>query len=118
MGFAFLALLLGSGILLFGGYLGLTEKLPRNKFAGIRVGYTMQNDEQWREVHRAAGPYIVLAAAAVFAASLSFMPFAFAGKIPDGLAAGMVLGLGGFLAFALLIASVSGISKAKKNLGS
>jgi uncharacterized membrane protein len=116
-GFGFLALFLGSAAILAVGYLGLTEKLPRNHFAGIRVRYTLKSDEHWREVHRAAGPYIILVSAAVLAASLSFMPFAFAGKIPAGLAGGMFIGMAAFLGIAVLVASLAGLSKAKKNLG-
>lgn len=116
IGFAFLALIAVSGALLAAGWLGLTGNLPRNHFAGIRVGYSMKSDEHWRIVHRAAGPYIVLAAAGVLSASLAFMPFAFAGKIPEGLAVVMLLGQAAFIIFAVLIATTTGLRKAHRIL--
>ncbi len=117
LGFAYLAMVIGSAIVLAVGWMGLVEKLPRNAIAGVRTPYSMRNDDNWREVHRASGPYMVLASAAVLAASLSFLPFVFLGKIPDGLAVGMLLGQAGFIVIAVVLAAVIGTSKAKKVLG-
>lgn len=117
MGIGFLVMALGAGALLVVGWLGLTEKLPRNYIAGIRIGYSMQDDAHWREVHRAAGPYMVLSSAAILAASLSFLPFAFAGKIPEALGGAVILGCAGFMLVALLAATVIGVKKAKQTFG-
>lgn len=117
IGFAFLAMVIGSAAVLAVGWLGLTEKLPRNYIAGIRIGYSMQDDAHWREVHRAAGPYMVLSSAAVLAASLSFLPFALLGKIPESLGAVVLLGSAVFILAAVLVSTVIGVKKAKQTFG-
>lgn len=37
------------------GYLGLAERLPRNRFAGLRTPTTMRSDAAFRAANKAAG---------------------------------------------------------------
>ncbi|MFJ6675358.1 SdpI family protein [Actinosynnema sp. NPDC091369] len=61
----FLALVLGFGGLVVGlvGYLGLTERLPRNRFAGLRTPATMRSEEAFRAANKAAGPPTIVGGA-------------------------------------------------------
>jgi uncharacterized membrane protein len=54
------------------GYLGWTERLPRNQWAGIRTKTTMSSDEVWRVAHRKAGPWLTVSGVVMLpAAALS-----------------------------------------------
>ncbi|MFC4005276.1 SdpI family protein [Prauserella oleivorans] len=57
------------GILVgWGGYLGLREKLPRDRGAGVRTAATLRSDEAFRVANRVAGlPTIVAGAVGVLA---------------------------------------------------
>jgi hypothetical protein len=44
------------------GLAGLTERLPRNRWVGLRTAGIRDDDEAWRVGHRAAGPALVAAA--------------------------------------------------------
>ncbi len=110
----FLVTAFGGATLAAVGYLGMTEKLPRNHFAGIRLPYTMASEENWRVVHREAGPIMVLGAVAVLSSSLAFIPFALAGVIPTGLATGVVIGQAVVMVFASIVSARKGIAQAKK----
>ena len=57
-----LALLLLAGALVGIGVAGLTERLPRNRWIGLRTEAVRTDDEAWRLGHRAAGPALIAAA--------------------------------------------------------
>lgn len=38
------------------GYLGLTERLPRNRYSGVRTPATMRGDRAFRVGNKVAGP--------------------------------------------------------------
>ncbi|TQM82782.1 SdpI/YhfL family protein [Saccharothrix saharensis] len=61
----FLALVLGLGGLVVAlvGYLGRTERLPRNRFVGLRTPATMRSEEAFRVANRAAGPPTIIGGA-------------------------------------------------------
>lgn len=44
------------------GLAGLTERLPRNRWVGLRTAGIRDDDEAWRMGHRAAGPALMAAA--------------------------------------------------------
>jgi hypothetical protein len=44
------------------GLAGITERLPRNRWVGLRTAGIRDDDEAWRIGHRAAGPALVAAA--------------------------------------------------------
>lgn len=59
MGLALLALAVAlAGI----GLAGLTERLPRNRWVGLRTAGVRDDDDAWRIAHRAAGAALVAAA--------------------------------------------------------
>ena len=41
------------------GWAGVTGRLPRQHWAGIRLPSTMRSDRTWRAAHRAGGPWLV-----------------------------------------------------------
>ncbi len=57
-----LALLLLAGGLAAIGLAGLMERLPRNRWIGLRVAGIREDDAAWRTAHRAAGPSLMAAA--------------------------------------------------------
>ena len=49
-----------AGVVIGGaGWAGLTGRLPRQHWAGIRLPSTMSSDQTWRAAHRAGGPWLV-----------------------------------------------------------
>lgn len=56
------ALLLLAAALAGVGLAGVTERLPRNRWIGLRTAGVRADDESWRVGHRAAGPALVAAA--------------------------------------------------------
>ncbi len=44
------------------GLAGVTERLPRNRWIGLRSGTIRNDDEAWRMGHRAAGGALIAAA--------------------------------------------------------
>ena len=44
------------------GLAGITERLPRNRWVGLRTAGIRDDDEAWRIGHRAAGPALMAAA--------------------------------------------------------
>jgi uncharacterized membrane protein len=48
-------------------YLILTDRLPRNRFLGIRTRTTRSSDEAWRRVHRGFFPFAVAIAVVALA---------------------------------------------------
>jgi uncharacterized membrane protein len=57
-----MALLVLAVGLVFVGVAGLTERLPRNRWLGIRTQTVRRDDEAWRLGHRAAGAALITAA--------------------------------------------------------
>ena len=96
---------LGALVAAYVAFIGLAGKLSPNHFAGIRTPYTRASSENWYAVHQSGGPYMVLLAVPAVAAGLAFLPFAFLGKVPDGVIIAIVLGqallvvVGGVLAW-------------------
>ncbi|WP_367135306.1 SdpI family protein [Saccharothrix sp. HUAS TT1] len=71
----FLPLILALGGVVVGvvGYLGLTERLPRNRFAGLRTPATMSSDTAFRAANKAAGlPTVVGGGIAVIGAVVAW----------------------------------------------
>lgn len=113
---ALLAVLIGSGLIVYIGLRGLMEKLPRQRWAGIRTPYSMANDEQWKAVHRYGSPYLIFGGVAAFATCLAIFPFALAGKLPDAFAVVVVLVAALLLGASALLAWVLGVRGAKASL--
>ncbi|MCK9520617.1 MAG: SdpI family protein [Dehalococcoidia bacterium] len=99
------------------GFLGLTGKLPRNAWVGIRTPYSMRSDEHWLATHREGAAYLIFAGVAAFAAGAAFVPFALAGKIEDPLAAVVVLGQAVLVLVGALMSWLVGTSRARRQLG-
>ena len=57
-----LALLMLATALAGVGVAGLTERLPRNRWIGLRIASLRTDDEAWRIGHRASGATLVTAA--------------------------------------------------------
>jgi uncharacterized membrane protein len=90
-------LLAAGAALLTVGVLGWRQRLPRNRFAGIRTPATLRSDAAFREANRVAAPP-VLAAGGVCAAggALAFGT--------DGPVLAMIVGLAGVGTVGLLLA--------------
>jgi uncharacterized membrane protein len=82
------------------GWLGLLGKLPPNHFAGIRTPFTRSSRENWYATHRAAGPVLIFGGVAAVMAGLAFLPFTIAGKVSDGVVAGVCVAMAGVLVVA------------------
>src|SRR5688572_1673278 len=85
------------------GVLALFDRLPRNRFAGIRTRTTMASDSAWYSAHRAAAPILVVGSIGAVAVSLAFLPFAAAGKLSDAVTIAVV-------ALVLLIAIMTAVA--------
>lgn len=92
MAFVLLFTTVASLALLVVGLMGLTGRLPRNHFAGIRTRATLASDEAWREGHRLGSAPLIFAAVAALMAGVAFLPFAVAGKVGGGVAAAVAVG--------------------------
>jgi len=57
-----LALLALAGALVAIGLAGMAERLPRNRWIGLRTAGLRDDDEAWRAGHRAAGGALIVAA--------------------------------------------------------
>ncbi len=95
------ALMLLAGGLAAIGLAGLMERLPRNRWIGLRLARIREDDAAWRTAHRAAGPSLIAAAGpplllgvALIAAPPDTLqdPFLFLGLV--GIATGGLLALG------------------------
>ncbi|MGW7416678.1 SdpI family protein [Streptomyces sp. NPDC054863] len=62
--------LMGLGLLAV-GRIGSTGRLRRNALAGIRTARSMESDESWRTVHRAAAPWLYAAGATPLAGAVA-----------------------------------------------
>jgi uncharacterized membrane protein len=83
---AFGTLTMAGFALVFVGVLGMFERLPPNRIAGIRTRYTFSREQAWYDTHRFAGPVMALGGVAIVAAGLAFLPFAATGALPRSLA--------------------------------
>jgi len=108
---------LASALMVVLGFLGLTGRLPRNGWAGIRTPYTMQSDEHWYATHREGAAPMIFMGVASFAAGLAFLPFALAGKVGDALASGVVLAQCALLLCGAIGSWWVGTSRARRQLG-
>jgi uncharacterized membrane protein len=109
--------LLGGLVLCWVGWRSFSGKLPRQRVAGIRTGYTLSSDERWNAVHRHGGPYLVFGGVAVTAAALAALPFAIAGALPEGFTAAVILA-NAFLAVGSAVAAWKiGSTRARAELG-
>lgn len=95
---------LGGAVFLVLGWMSLQGRLRPNAWAGIRTPYTRRTAENWYAAHRAAAPALIWSGVAVLASGLAFLPFALAGKLDDGLTAGVTIAL----ACLLLVGAVGG----------
>jgi uncharacterized membrane protein len=117
MWIAFLAMAFGGTTLMTVGWMALQGRLKRQHWAGIRTSYTMANDEQWYATHRHAAPYLIFGGVAALAMSLSLLPFALAGQLPDVFSITMALIIAAVTLFAVLTSWRSGVRGAKVELG-
>jgi uncharacterized membrane protein len=117
IGLTLFVVTLASLLLTVVGFLGLTGKLPRNGWVGIRTPYSMRSDEHWMITHREGAAYLIFAGVAAFAAGAAFVPFAIAGKIGDGLATGVLLGQAAVILVGALASWLVGTSRARRQLG-
>lgn len=99
------------------GFLGLTGKLPRNGWVGIRTPYSMRSDEHWLATHREGAAYLIFAGVAAFATGAAFVPFALFGKIEDPLAVAVLLGQAGLILIGAVASWLIGTSRARRQLG-
>ncbi|MGD8684214.1 MAG: SdpI family protein [Chloroflexota bacterium] len=88
--------LLGLAIALAGvGLAGLAERLPRNRWLGLRTPAVRENDTSWRAGHRAAGGTLIAAAGPpllLAAALLASPPDALADWFPVYALVGVITG--------------------------
>ncbi len=54
-----LLLIVGGVLLAWAGWLGKTDRLALNSWAGIRTATTMQSQDTWDAAHHAGGPWII-----------------------------------------------------------
>jgi len=57
-----LAMLILASALATIGIAGAIERLPRNRWAGLRMQAMLEDDDAWRIGHKAAGPALIAAA--------------------------------------------------------
>ena len=90
------------------GYLGLVERLPRNRFAGLRTPGTLRSDAAFRVANKAAGgPTIIGGAVAVVGAVVAwFMP-------TDGALLAVVIGTSVAMLPPMIVGVLRGAAAAK-----
>ncbi len=96
------------------GWMALTERLPRNHFAGIRTRYTLASDENWYATHRAASPLLIFGGVAVLMAGLAFLPFAIAGKISNTISTTMSFVMAVFIVAIAIASLIYGTRSARR----
>lgn len=96
-----IALLALAGALALVGLAGVFERLPRNRWVGLRTAEVRTDDESWRVGHRAAGPALMAAAGPPLLLGVALIA-APPENLEDWLLAMIVVGLvtGGLLALA------------------
>lgn len=81
------------------GFLGLTERLPRNRFGGVRTAEAMRSAETFRVANKVAGlPLLVAGLVGVLGGAAGFLMPTTAGTIVAatiGLAGLVVIAIGG-----------------------
>lgn len=118
MWIAFVVVLIGAALVVWVGWRGWQEKLPRQHWAGIRTPYAMANDEQWAAVNKYGAPYLIFGGVAAFAGALAMLPFALAGALPDTFAASVLIAFALILSTAALMGWLLGTKAAKASLAS
>lgn len=116
MWIGFLVLLLGAALITWVGWRGWQEKLPRQHWAGIRTGYSLANDEQWKATNRYGAPYLIFGGVAAVAGALAMLPFAIAGALPTGFGTSVLIALGMIIVVSVLMSWVLGVRAAKASL--
>lgn len=79
------------------GWLGLAERLPRNRFGGVRTSATLRSDEAFRVANKVAGlPIMVAGLVGVLGGGAAYL-------MPDtgGALASTILGTAGMLAITI-----------------
>lgn len=109
-----LVLFLGSVTVLAVAVMGLVGKLPRNHWAGIRLPYTMANDERWEATHRFAAPFLIFGAVGAASVTLAFLPFALAGRVSDTLGALVAIITAVVLLTAVVFGALIGVTASKR----
>ncbi len=96
-----LALLALAAALAGVGLAGLTERLPRNRWVGLRTAQVRADDQSWRLGHRAAGSALIAAAGPPLLLGVALITTP-PQNLEDWLGAFIVVGLitGGLLALA------------------
>ncbi len=117
MWIAFMAMAFGGMALVSIGWMGWQGRLKRQHWAGIRTRYSMANDEQWFAVHRHGAMYMIFGGVAALAMSLSLLPFAIAGQLPDAFAVTMALIIAAVVLLSAMMSWLKGVSGAKAELG-
>ena len=116
MWIGFLVVLIASVAVIFVGWWGWQEKLPRQHWAGIRTPYTLASDEQWKAVHRFGAPHMIFGGVAAFSAGLAMLPFAIAGAVSDGFAAAVLFAIAVVIGASAIMSWQFGVRAAKTHL--
>lgn len=88
------------------GLLGWQGRLPRNRWAGIRVPATMTSPEAWARAHRAAGPAMAAGGGALVLGVMMLLSFRLAEMIS------WTATVWGGVALAGVAVAISGVSAA------
>ncbi|ROP40151.1 SdpI family protein [Saccharothrix texasensis] len=101
-------LTLGGVIVGLAGYLGLTERLPRNRFVGLRTPTTMRGDAAFRAANKAAGAPTLLGGTIAVAGGTAawFIP-------TDGALLAVVIGTSVAMLPPILVGVLRGVDAAK-----
>ncbi len=113
----FAVILLGGLLLALLGWLGTHGRLPRQRIAGIRTAYTLSSEARWDATHRHGSPFLFFGGVATVAAAAALLPFALAGRLPDGFAVASFIVLANIAVFSAVLAWVVGESRARRELG-
>ena len=105
---------LGGAAVAVVGALGTARRLPRNRWAGVRLPVTMASDAAWEAAHRAAGPVLLAGGAAAMLASLSLLPFALSGRLGAEAAAAFGAALAAVIMLTAVAATVVAVRGAKR----
>ena len=109
-----LVMFLGAVTVLTVSVMGLVGKLPRNHWAGIRVPYTMANDERWEATHRFAAPFFIFGSVGVASVCLAFLPFAIVGRVSDTLGVIVAIVSAVVLLTAVVFGALIGVTASKR----